>query len=137
MCEINPSLCPHTHTVYSRITCVAPHSFTMEVFPGDIQWLVWRTFFSRFVVGEIQRTYNFRWKDPSQMLIDLCKDLGTIQQGHHELEDMIRDENMWAWKICSSDRCANCEHFGFPCTNLAHFGFNNEKLECLWQPNFT
>ena len=109
----------------------------MEVLPDDIQWLVWRTFFTRFVVDEIARTYTFAWKDPSDTLVELCKDPGVIQQGHHELEDMIEDEDMWAWNTCIGDKCKNCVHYGFPCDNLAHFGFRNENIEMIWQPNFT
>jgi len=109
----------------------------MEVFPADIQWLVWRTFFTKFIVDEIIKTYTCTWKDPSDTLVKLCRDPGVIQQGHHELEDMIEDEDMWVWNSCIDDKCGNCALHGFPCGNLALYGFRNENIEMKWQPNFT
>ena len=107
----------------------------MEVFPGDIQWFIWKTFFSKFILKKIEETACI-WLNPSNHLVELCKDVGTIQQGHMEIQDMIEDHNMVHWCECVNNRCSNCEQYGFPCTNLAMFGFGNRKLDCLWKPNF-
>lgn len=108
----------------------------LEPLPDDIQWLIWRTYFSTFVNKDIISSQKFHWSNPSQKLITLCRDEGCIQQGHSELEDMIEDENMWAWQSCTEGICLNCKHEGFPCTNLAWYGFQNDFIEGLWQPNF-
>ncbi|MDA9847153.1 hypothetical protein N9C10_04415 [Flavobacteriaceae bacterium] len=84
----------------------------------------------------IIKKYNPIWDDPSDRIIELCKDVGTIQQGHHELEELIEDHNMWAWKLCTSIHCLNCKFHKFPCKNLSALGFNNPKLWGLWEPNF-
>jgi hypothetical protein len=109
----------------------------MESLPEDILAVIWKKIYSQTVVCEILQKYDFVWREPSDRLINLCKDSGTIQQNHHGLEDMIEDDhNMWAYNACIGSQCANCVHYGFPCSNLALYGFNNSKLDCLWQPNF-
>ena len=108
--------------------------------PHDIQWFIWRKVF-RFVVKELsggpQQGGRIPWQNPSDRLIDLCQDTGTIQQGHHELEDMIEDHNMWAYTLCVHGLCDNCVMYGFPCLNLASYGFNNPSLGGIWKANFT
>jgi len=110
---------------------------TLLNLPDDIQWLIWKIYFSKNVLKELQVEYDFVWRNPSDNLIDLCKDVGCIQQGHHELEEMIEDHNMWAYDHCCEIKCDNCIIYGFPCANLAHYGFENMRLDGLWQPNFT
>lgn len=104
--------------------------------PEDIYIIIYKKLFSQTVLIELIDSYDFIWRNPSNSLIDLCDDIGTIQQGYHELEDMIIDENMWAYKSCIENQCENCSTYGFPCSNLAYYGFNNIKLECLWSANF-
>jgi hypothetical protein len=102
----------------------------------DIQWLIWKTYNSTFVMKELVLSQKFLWELPSRRLISVCKDPGCIQQGHSGLEDMIEDENMWAWKACQETKCVNCKLHGFPCATLAWHGFRNDYLEELWEPNF-
>ena len=104
--------------------------------PEEIQWLINKKYFSSFVIPTIIKQHHSVWEDPSDRIIALCKDIGTIQQGHHELEELIEDHNMWAWEICTSVHCLNCKFHKFPCKNLANFGFKNDKLWGLWEPNF-
>ena len=104
--------------------------------PDDIQWLINKKYFSSFVVPNIIKQHKSIWENPSDEIIALCRDTGTIQQGHHELEELIEDHNMWAFDVCTSIHCLNCKFHKFPCKNLAHFGFNNTKLCGLWEPNF-
>ncbi len=85
---------------------------------------------------ELISSQKFTWENPSDNLISLCKDVGTIQQGHHDLEDMIEDHNMWCFHECLKSKCPNCVHYGFPCGNLASHGFNNMNISELWKPNF-
>jgi len=104
--------------------------------PEDILHLIWQKYYSTFVMDDFMKNLDFVWRNPSERLIMLCQDNGTIQQGHSCLEDMIEDENMWVWRICTNNKCLNCKHHGFPCLNLASYGFENEKLKLLWKPNF-
>lgn len=106
------------------------------ILPDDLQWIIWKTYFSKFVSVQIVSDHKFVWENPSQNLISLCKDVGCIQQGHHCLEEMIEDENMWAYEHCMDIHCDNCKVFGFPCSNLAHYGFQNSAICELWEPNF-
>ena len=108
----------------------------MEAFPANFQWMVWRAFFSKFVLKDMSKQFNFIWKNPSDQLMMLCNEPGTIQQGHHELEDMIEDCDMWAYIICTKGKCINCVTYGFPCSNLAAHGFKNKRLDGLWRANF-
>ncbi len=109
----------------------------MEVFPENFQWMVWRAFFSKFVLRELIRQLDFIWENPSDQLLRLCSgDAGAIQQGHHELAEMIEDEHMWMYNLCVGGKCLNCEDYGFPCTNLAWHGFRNMHLDCLWKANW-
>lgn len=104
--------------------------------PEDLQFVINKKYFSSFVVPVIIKKHRFVWEDPSDKIIKLCKDIGTIQQGHHELEEMIEDHNMWAFEVCTSIHCLNCKFHKFPCKNLADLGFENTKLWGLWEPNF-
>ena len=108
----------------------------MKNLPEDIHWLINKKYFSSYVSPLIIKKYNSIWDNPSDRIIELCKDVGTIQQGHHELEELIEDHNMWAFELCISNQCLNCKFHKFPCKNLADFGFNNTKLWGLWEPNF-
>ena len=104
--------------------------------PEDIQWYTWRIFFKHHIVPELYGKYQHIWECPSDRLLDLCRDKGCIQQGSSELEDLIEDENMWAWNICVNGKCENCSHYGFPCHNLAQHGFQIPRLGCQWEANF-
>src|SRR6056300_523882 len=108
----------------------------METLPNDVQYLIWRSYYSKFVLTHIINCFDFVWRNPSDRLLELCKDIGTIQQGHIEIYEMIEDHNMRCWYECVNNKCRNCEEYGFPCTNLAIHGFNNVRLDCLWTPNF-
>lgn len=108
----------------------------MEALPEDIQWYIWRIVFKQNVVPDILTNHKFIWEDPSDQLLDLCRDPGCIQQGHSELEEMIEDQNMWCWEVCVHEQCDNCRVHGFPCLNLAAYGFENSKIAGHWQPNF-
>ena len=118
----------------------SPHTYTamdtLNQLPEDILIIIWKKVYSQTVVPEVIQSFEFVWRDPSDRLIELCNDTGTIQQGHHCLEDMIEDHNMWCFENCVENSCDNCVHYGFPCSNLAFYGFENPKLDCLWQPNF-
>ena len=85
---------------------------------------------------ELLTTGDFIWENPSDELKQLCQDTGCIQQGHHGLEDMIEDHNMWAFKNCCESKCSNCKIYGFPCGNLAMHGFQNAKIMEIWEPNW-
>jgi len=108
----------------------------MEALPDDIQWFIWRTFYSNFIVPKIIRDNEFIWENPSENLLDMCNDNGCIQQGYHELCEMIEDHNLWVYYDCTVNKCANCQTYGFPCDNLAMYGFENGNLARQWDANF-
>ncbi len=107
----------------------------MVYLPDDIQWYIWKLYYSNNVVKQISEN-KFIWDDPSNDLVNMCKDNGAIQQGHHELHDMIYDENMVYYTHCVNGKCVNCISYGFPCLNLSVYGFENTRLAGLWNPNF-
>jgi hypothetical protein len=108
----------------------------LQNLPNDIQWFIWKIFYTKNVIEELHARQDFIWRNPSENLKNLCKDKGCIQQGYHCLEEMIEDHNMWAWDHCQEIKCENCKHQGFPCANLAWYGFQNDFIEGLWEPNF-
>lgn len=120
--------------VSSRRSSISPRE--IQILPDGVQYLIWKAYNSTFVMKELISSQKFAWEDPSDNLIDLCTDVGTIQQGHHELDDMIEDHNMWAFNDCIKSKCGNCKNYGFPCGNLAIHGFHNMKIADLWNPNF-
>ena len=122
---------PHPH-----LPKVIPSDYDISSLPEDIQWLIWKTYNSTFVMKELISSQKFLWERPSHRLISLCKDKGCIQQGHHELADMMDDENKYLLDHCLEIKCDNCKHFGFPCSNLAWYGFQNDFISELWEPNF-
>jgi hypothetical protein len=117
----------------------------LEVLPADIQWKIWRVFYSTFVMPELFASQKFIWENPSERLKILCQDKGVIQNGirngvtfsYSGLDEMIEYENMWAWNYCMQGHCTNCVVHGFPCSNLVVFGFNNLNIDSLWKANFT
>jgi len=104
--------------------------------PEDVQWYIWKIYRKNHVMNELINKFKFVWYEPSDRLKELVScDQGAIQHGHHELADMIEDEDMWAYDSCVYGRCENCAHYGFPCTNLAVYAFRNLKLDCLFHVN--
>ena len=108
----------------------------METLPDDIQWYIWRMVYTQSVVPDIITKYKIVWEDPSDRLLELCKDRGCIAHGYNELSDLIEDENMWSWNLCVNSKCPNCTYHGFPCPNLTHYGFKIPKLDRQWDANF-
>jgi len=101
----------------------------MQDLPEGCQYLIWKSYNSRYVLDELVSNADFVWRNPSLRLVTLCKnDKGVIQLGHSELEDMIDDDRMWAWHACTNSSCSNCKFYGFPCLNLAHHGFRNPNI---------
>lgn len=91
---------------------------------------------SQFVFEELVTNHPIIWEDPSDTLLRLCKDVGCIQSGHHELTDLIEDHDMWMWDQCMNYKCENCLYWGFPCDNLAHYCLNVPHLSRQWDPQF-
>jgi hypothetical protein len=99
--------------------------------PDDIQWYIWRTYFSNFVRPEIEKNHKSIWKTPSFRLLHICKDPGCIEWGHNDLPDLIDPYHIWVWKSCEKN-CGQCRHSGFPCAYLANFGFRIPQLAMQW-----
>ena len=109
---------------------------SLEQLPEDLQWYIWKTYKSQFVNDEVVSSHFSVWENPSERLLELCKDVGCIQHGHNELPDLIEDHNMWCWNDCVDLKCENCRCYGFPCDNLAVYGFNNINLAGQWDAQF-
>ena len=105
--------------------------------PDDLQWYTWKLYNSTHVHDELIRTYKSVWKDPSDSIMCICRDVGCVQHGHHELAELIEDHNMWALNECIQFKCENCKHYGFPCDNLSVYGFDNMSLMGQWDAQFT
>jgi len=79
------------------------------------------------------------WCSPSDKLLDLCKDAGTIQFGHTDLEKLISNDNKEferiVYETCFKNRCGNCVGLGFPCLNACIYGNFNKKLMQFWSIN--
>lgn len=70
------------------------------------------------------------WMDPSQRLIDLCQDVGTVQCGHTDFHQFIQDHNLAAYK---NFFCENCKVYKFPCLNCWHFTYE-KSIPCQMLP---
>ena len=76
------------------------------------------------------------WCSPSDKLLDLCRDIGTIQIGHSDLEKLISNDDkeleIIVYKTCFNRQCGNCLYHGFPCDNACNHGGFNHKLLRFW-----
>ena len=91
------------------------------------------------------RNFPSVWIDPSDRLLELLprSELGIIQQGHTDL-DHIRDPYLddtydnyhYAWDDCYDNYCANCHHYGYPCTNFVCYGQLPPQLDCCWDSGY-
>ena len=90
-------------------------------------------YMNRFVFKELTENHYSIWEYPSDTLLDICKDVGCIQQGHHELSDLVEDHNKWMWDDCINEKCLNCETHGFPCENLAYYCLHIPRLSGQWK----
>jgi hypothetical protein len=102
----------------------------------DLQWYTWKLYLSNVVLDELVTSHTSVWSEPSRYLKSICEDVGCIQQGHHELTDLIEDHNMIYYNGCVEGHCENCRYFGFPCANLAVHGFGTLSFVCQWDPQF-
>ena len=121
----------------SYLPKMIPSGYDISPLLDDIQWLIWKTYKSTFVMKELISSQKFLWEHPSPRLIQLgTRDKGCIQHGHHELEDNMDDENRKYLSFCVGTKCDNCRVHGFPCATLSFYGFQNVNMLELWDPNF-
>jgi hypothetical protein len=106
--------------------------------PQESERLVCNFYFKNNVVEEIKSIKSV-WCDPSDKLIDLCRDIGTIQMQHTDLEKLISNDNentkTIVYEACFKTNCGNCIAWGFPCDNACFYGNINKKLSRLWTIN--
>lgn len=106
--------------------------------PQELERHNWNFYFKDNVVEEIKSIKSV-WCDPSDKLIELCRDVGTIQLHHTDLEKLISndDENTKTivYEACFKNNCGNCSVWGFPCSNAGFHGNLNKKLWHLWTIN--
>lgn len=93
------------------------------------------SFFERYVLDEIKKNKPI-WCNPSQRLLDSCRDIGCIQHTHTDLERTLNYSNKelkdLVRELCFDNLCGNCVAYGFPCTNACHNGGLHPKLDCFW-----
>ena len=95
----------------------------MEIFPIDIQYVIWKTAFSSQVLAQLQLfPVHSLWFEPSSRLKSLCHDLGCYQVGFNDLDDLIEDHNI----IYTWSHCLNCNICRFPCSHCSEFLFDNQ-----------
>ena len=110
------------------------------------------------IIKDITNIYGMEsiWWNPSNNLLNLCRDEGTIQIKNYDKwalfphyilykefangrydeyddEDMVEEgtEEMWKMTTCGvSQTCRNCVAYDFPCINLARE--TNDKLLGKW-----
>ena len=103
--------------------------------PEEMEKHNWNFYYTNNVVEEINHIKSV-WCSPSDKLLSLCKDTGTIQFGHTDLEKLISNDNKELERIvyeaCFNRQCGNCVNFGFPCTNASIHGNFNKKLMQFW-----
>lgn len=82
------------------------------------------------------------WVDPSDRLLELCKDVGCIQLGHTDLTRAVikfDDDSYYekyiddAWSINFDNGCLNCEYYGYPCANFQMYCDLSPKLCEHWK----
>ena len=101
----------------------------MEIFPIDVQYVIWRKAFSSQVIEELYRhPVHLLWKQPSKTLKQLCKDKGCYQNGYTDLTELIEDHNL----IMITSHCYNCEVHKFPCVYCCSFLFDYQIEYNLW-----
>ena len=125
--------------LFEKETNLIPQHTDMPFFiPQESERLVWNFYFKNNVVEEIKSIKSV-WCDPSDKLIDLCRDIGTIQMQHTDLEKLISNDNentkTIVYEACFKRNCGNCIAWGFPCDNACFYGNLNKKLSRLWTIN--
>ena len=105
---------------------------SMEIFPTDIQYVVWKSAFSSQVIDELNNfPVHLLWKHPSKKLKLICNDKGCYQHGYTDLVDLIEDHNI------SSSFCINCRIDKFPCIHCCSLLFDYQIEFNLWNYNYS
>ena len=103
--------------------------------PEQIERHIWKFYYTNSVVKSIKDTESV-WESPSDELLDLCRESGTIQHKHTDLERILFKKNKpykdIVFEACFKKICGNCSYHGFPCTNACFHGGFNEKILKFW-----
>jgi hypothetical protein len=108
------------------------------MFVEELKRMIWRSFWSRFVLKEIQSCKPI-WINPSSDLIYNSSGIGALQYGFSDLERTLfyndciyphlRED---VYEKCFLKVCSNCVVNGFPCQDAIACGGMNNKLQGLW-----
>lgn len=104
--------------------------------PSDIWGVIWKKFFSSFVIKELKSSYSSVWspvKNQSDQLLLLCKEDNCIQYGHTDFDTLVNlhrgNYSFELFSDCLNGHCENCSYFGFPCSNMVFHGL---KKNCAY-----
>ena len=101
----------------------------MEIFPIDIQYVVWKAAFSSQVIEKLNSfPVHLLWKYPSKKLKLICNDKGCYQHGYTDIEDLIEDHHI----MLLSSLCLNCRNDRFPCVYCSSTLFDSQIESNLW-----
>jgi hypothetical protein len=107
--------------------------------PEEIEHIIWKFYFTNNVVKKINQLKSV-WTSPSDHLLTLCNEIGTIQHKYTDLERIIfanKNENTdMVNDFCFKELCMNCLYHKFPCMNAWYYGGFNAKLCGVWSMDF-
>jgi hypothetical protein len=105
--------------------------------PEEMERMVWEKYRYMYVFPKLKESQPI-WNNPSDTLLELCKDIGCIQHGHSEMDKTLFSNGNWfamkcdAYISCFSRLCTKCVYEGFPCNDSIHYGSMNPKLTNHW-----
>lgn len=107
--------------------------------PEELERIIWKFYFTNNVVKRVNQLKSI-WTRPSDHLITLCNEIGTIQHKYTDLEKIIFANNNQLLDLvidgCFKELCSNCVYHGFPCMNAWFYGGFNDKLCSAWSMDF-
>jgi len=112
-----------------------------QLLPIEMEREIWKHYRSMYVFPEI-RDQKPIWVNPSEKLLEICKDVGCIQHGHSEMDKTLFSNGTWfslkynAYVQCFSSLCTRCVFEGFPCNDSIFYGSMNPMLRNQWNMEF-
>lgn len=104
--------------------------------PEEIERYIWKLYFSGAVKTQINSIKSI-WINPSDQILNICRDVGCLQHGHSELEKILFEDfdekKQLVNACCFKEVCGNCEIYGFPCLNATIYGGFDERLTEFWK----
>ena len=107
--------------------------------PEEIERIIWKFYFTQNTVEEIKKI-NSVWCKPSDKLVSICQEIGSIQHKYTDFERVVNlSKSDYVGEIhrsCLNNLCLNCLYQGFPCMNAWYYGGFDAKLCNVWTMDF-